>query len=92
MNYLIMIMQLILPDPIISNLNKKWKAWEWDDTGFPQMGEEGCGSRNPTCFLLILQFFNDFAFAFSWKNRERKGWKKKGRFVFLFFVCFFACL
>jgi len=22
--------------------------------GFPQMGEEGCGSRNPTCFLFEL--------------------------------------
>ena len=27
-----------------------YKANKWTDTGFPQMGEEGCGSRNPTCF------------------------------------------
>ena len=24
------------------------------DTGLPQMGEGGCGSHNPTCFLLTL--------------------------------------
>ena len=36
-----------------SLLNKKIQAWQRGDTGFPQMGEEGCGNRNPTRFLLI---------------------------------------
>ena len=86
MNYLIMIMQLILPYPIISNLNKKWKAWQWDDTGFPQMGEEGCGGRNPTCFLLILQFFDDLFFAFFMKEQGKKGMERRGKNVFLFLL------
>ena len=74
MNYLIMIMQLILPYPIISNLNQKWKAWQWDDTGFPQMGEEGCGSRNPNRFLINFYNFDGFYFLpLPWKNMERKG-------------------
>ena len=86
MNYLIMIKQLILPYFTISNLNKKWKAWQWDDTGFPQMGEERCGSRNRTHFLLILQFFDDLFFAFFLKEQGEKGMERRGKIVFLFLL------
>ena len=56
-----------------------------DDTSFPQMGEEGCGSRNPTCSLLIcLQCFLLMPFCFfsySWKAFGascRKGKEERG--------------
>ena len=39
-----------------SLLNKIIQAWQRDDTSFPQMGEEGCGIRNPTRSLLT--FYN----------------------------------
>ena len=44
-----------------------------DDTSFPQMGEERCGSRNPTCFLLIwLQCFPFCcSFCFFFYDPER---------------------
>ena len=80
-----------LPLAVYLKNKKGKKAWKWDDTSFPQMGEEGCGSRNPTRSLLIFTIFDDFAFAFSWKNRERKGWKEKGKFVF-FASCLLPCL
>ena len=41
-----------------------YKANKWTDTSFPQMGEEGCGSRNPTCFLLTCITIFSFGKAF----------------------------
>ena len=56
------------------------------DTGFPQMGEVGCGSRYPTCsfinFLQCLSFDAFFAsFLISWKAFGascRKGKEERG--------------
>ena len=80
-----------------SLLNKqKIQAWERDDTSFPQMGEEGYGSRNPTCSLLI--FYNIFEVVapfvilsvFSRKPGERE-WRKGKKECFLELVSLIFC-
>ena len=95
MNYLTSMKNKTLTIEIILSyftFSKLWnKAWKWgDDTSFPQMGEEGCGSRNPTCSLLIclqcfplLPFF--CFFSYSWKAFGaicKRGKKKREIMVF----------
>ena len=42
------------------------------------MGEEGCGSRNPTCFLLVLQFLITLLLPFPERTgREMDGKKRE---------------
>ena len=55
------------------------------------MGEEGCGSRNPTRFLLILQFFDDLFFAFALEEQGEKGMERRGK-ICLFFLLLLASL
>ena len=69
-----------------------------DDTSFPQMGEEGCGSRNPTCFLLIcLQCLKfgvlcdlENVFKATWRMGMKKGEKRMflGAYIFDFLPAF----
>ena len=55
--------------------------------GFPQMGQEGCGSRNPSCSLFKLVTIFSFGTAFcplkigakSLQVSERRGMKKRGK-------------
>ena len=69
-----------------SLLSKKEQAWQWDDTSFPQMGEEGCGSRNPTRSLLI--FYNLLlCLASSWMSKGEKGKKEEGGDLVSFALC-----
>ena len=52
------------------------------------MEEKGCGSRNPIRFFINFYNFDGFAvLPLPWKNRERKGWREEGRFVFFVLVC-----
>ena len=88
MNYLTYDYAIILSYSTISSLlSKKEKAWQWDDTSFPQMGEEGCGSCNPTRSLLI--FYNILlCSASSWMSKGEKGKKEEGDvLVFLLTAC-----
>ena len=52
-------------------IKKKWKekTENKDDTGFPQMGEEGCGSLYPTRFLLTC--YNDLKKWCFWSLKKR---------------------
>ena len=56
------------------------------------MGEEGCGSRNPTRSLLT--FYNLLmCLASSWMSKGEKGKKEEGGvLVFLALCLLFACL
>ena len=75
-------------ETILSYFRNMWnKAWKlWDDTSFPQMGEEGCGSRNPTRLLLIC--YNAWNFGVLcdpesvFKATCRMGIKKGGKGMF----------
>ena len=55
----------ILTNYSTSIKQSKLQTWKTDDTGFPQMGQVGCGSLYRTCSLLIftmpliLGFFSD---------------------------------
>ena len=51
------------------------------------MGEEGCGSRSLTLFLLILQFFDDLFFAFFLKEQGEKGMERRGKFCLFVLAC-----
>jgi len=51
------------------------------------MGEEGCGSRNPTRFFINVYNFAGFYFLpLPWKNMERKGREKREDLSFLFLL------
>jgi len=55
------------------------------------MGEEGCGSRNPTGFLLIYNFLMTCSLPFLGRiGKERDG--RRGEIVFLFFLHFLLSL
>ena len=51
-----------------------------DDTSFPQMGEEGCGGRNPTRSLLT--FYNIDVFSLFLNEQGEKGKERRGRLWF----------
>ena len=56
------------------------------DTGFPQMGEEGCGSLYPTCFLLT--FYSTFwCFLPLLKEQGEKGKERRGKCFCIFALC-----
>ena len=71
----------ILTNYSTSIKQSKLQTWKTDDTGFPKMGEVGCGSLYPTCSLLIitmplmLGFFSDLERP-SMQSGERR--MKKG--------------
>ena len=61
-------------------------------THFPQIGEvEKMGDLLPLAFLLILYNDHDDLFFAFWKNRERKGWKKREKVFFVLLHFLLAC-
>ena len=74
MNYLIMIMQLILPYPIISNLNKNENHDNETIQASPKWGKKGVGAVIPLVFFINFYNFDVFyILPLPWKNMERKG-------------------
>ena len=57
-----------------------------DDTSFPQMGKEGCGSLYPACFLLPFTMLFD-AFLPIPKEQGEKGKERRGKCFCLFALC-----
>ena len=57
------------------------------------MGEEGCGSLYPTCFLLTFTMLSLILFFCLFrKSRVRKGKKEKGSIFVFFALCLLPCL
>ena len=68
-----------------------------DDTSFPQMGEEGCGSFYPTCSLLSFTMLLKLGLPL-WLRRSsmqpgERGWRREENECFLEFetLNFFQC-
>ena len=91
MNYFTYDYATILPYSTISSLlNKNEQSMTMGRYRLPQMGEEGCGSHNPTRFFInFLQFFMTLLLLFPERTgRERDGKKMED----LSFCSFLACL